>query len=290
MAERLPDFLVIGAYKSGTTSLFHELAAHPSIGIPEAKEVAQLVNPDVETAAGRKRYAAFFRSVADRAVVGEVAPQYTAAPRWTDAAERARDLLGPALKLVYMVRHPVERAASHVHHRRRPPDDDALRVPLPNGGFFEADVSCYGHQIAPWLEHFGRCRILVVPFERYRAAPGEVRRSILTFLDVDPELGGPPGVHANAAAGRVPKPSWLRGMLRSRVYRAHVQPRLPRGLRAGVSRRILPAVTPSQPPPIDLPAATRAELHGALAPDIARFHRLMGLTAPLWPDFPLDAE
>jgi len=286
MGERLPDFLVIGAYKSGTTSLFRDLAGHPEIGVPEAKEVRSLVHDAVLSPEGRARYAAYFRAVADRPVVGEVAPQYTAEPYWRGVAERAAKLMGSELRVIYVVRHPIVRIASHLAHRdRAAPGPAEIDGALPSGRFFEADVSCYGYQVAPWLRHFPRRQIHIVPFERYAEAPQTVCAEVFAFLGVDPGFATGAGAHANATAERPQKPRHVRRLLSARLYRLYVQPYVPRGLRSAVSRTLFPPAreTASQP---TLPPPSAQALYAALAPDIAAFHRELELAQPLWPDLP----
>ena len=54
-AMRLPDFLIIGAMKSGTTGLFFDLCSHPRVFLPENKEPTRLASDDVLTTEGRQK-------------------------------------------------------------------------------------------------------------------------------------------------------------------------------------------------------------------------------------------
>lgn len=286
-ARRRPDFLVIGAYKSGTTSLFHELAAHPDIGVPAAKEVAHLVRPEVTHANGLARYEAYFHPLRHYPIVGEVAPQYTAAPRWTGVAARARDILGPDLKLIYIVRHPLDRIVSHLAHREAAAPELALGAQVPVGMFHEADISRYGMQIDPWLSAFPRANLLVVTFEAYRDDPASVRQALFTFLGAgDPPVKGP-AVQANVTANRRRKPDWLKRFLRHHAYRAYLQPLLPVKIRQQAGQLISRQAYLKTGPAESMSETTRSVLHETLKPDIADFYTKLGRTGPLWADFPL---
>ena len=107
-AAYLPDFLIVGAMKSGTTTLYRDLILHPDVFMPEDKEPETLANssdPDQI----RREYRTLFPRLAEGLVKGEASTAYTKRPDFEGVAERAREVLGPGLKVVYMRRDPVER-------------------------------------------------------------------------------------------------------------------------------------------------------------------------------------
>lgn len=285
----LPNFLVIGAYKAGTTSIFEDLARHPEIGVPAAKEVGHLAGPEVMTAEGRRRYASYFAPLKGQRRRGEVAPQYTAAPKWTGAAARARELLGEDLRLIYVVRHPLTRLYSHLVHRGRTPEVLFGQGGCPPPGEVpEFDASRYGTQIEPWLAQFPPDRLLVVAFENYRDAPAEVRRRMFRFLGVADRSADAPPTHANATGMRRQKPFWLQRALNSDLYRARIKGYVPAELRRGAARILAKRPTAqSGEARRDLDPMISARVREALLPDIRMFYRQVGVTDPLWPDFPL---
>src|SRR3954469_9979377 len=90
----LPDFLVIGAYKAGTTSLDRYLRTHPEIFLPAVKEPSYFAFTGPNDAGrprppgavtDRGKYLALFDSVADERAIGEVSPEYLAHPDAADA-------------------------------------------------------------------------------------------------------------------------------------------------------------------------------------------------------------
>lgn len=278
--ERLPDFLIVGAMKSGTTSLYHDLRLHPGIFLPEDKEPENLCSDAVLSPAGREQYSALFRRAGPHQMVGEASTAYTKLPDFPGVAGRAKELLGTALRIVYLVRHPVDRAISQHKHEHAWGEvdvgfDEALeRYPR------YAAYSSYGSQMAAWLEHYPREQIHLVHFERYVARRAECTAEVFRFLGVPP-LAAPidaAGIY-NADEGRtVVRGVWDR-VYRSPLYRQGVRRLLSIETRHRLRSRLLPA-----PPPPPAPASeeARAVLRDRVQDDVQRFHRMFDLEEPLW--------
>ena len=105
----LPDFLVIGAQKAGTTALYAYLRWHPGITGPSWKEVSFF---DRHWWRGEFWYRGQFPLRSGQRLVGEASPSYLFHPL---APERVRSLV-PEAKLIALVRDPVDRAYSHYQH------------------------------------------------------------------------------------------------------------------------------------------------------------------------------
>ena len=106
-----PDFLIVGAMKAGTTTLYHDLSEHPDIFLPVLKE------PEVLTTLERldemrAYYARLFRPARPGQLKGEASTAYTKRPNNEGVAEKARALCGDGLKIIYIRRDPVERIRS----------------------------------------------------------------------------------------------------------------------------------------------------------------------------------
>src|SRR5688500_15058077 len=119
----LPDFLGIGAMKSGTTWLYHNLKLHPDIYMPSPKELHYF---DKNFHLSLRRYAKNFRHASGK-VRGEITPRYGVLPPSRIAYIRH---VMPDVRLVFMMRNPVDRAWSHMLHDytkrdRRPYDEIA---------------------------------------------------------------------------------------------------------------------------------------------------------------------
>jgi hypothetical protein len=181
----LPNLLVIGAMKGGTTSLWEYLRQHPEIFMSPTKEIHFFDDP-----AHRNRGVAWYErhfaeATAEHRVLGEATPAYTRFPLHRDVPARAAELL-PGARLIYVLRDPVARIRSHYLHHR------SLGIePLP---FARAvvehstyvDTSRYALQIDQWLRHFPREQLLVLTSERLRQSQRAVMAEVYDFLGVDP--------------------------------------------------------------------------------------------------------
>ena len=204
-ARPLPDFLIIGAQKAGTTALYAYLRRHPAITGPSWKEVSYF---DRHYARGEAWYRGNFPNVvrARGKLVGEASPSYIFHPL---GPERVKALV-PEARLVALVRNPVDRALSHYHHEvalgREPLRfEDALdaeeerlrgeaeRLAAEPGYFSQAWWSHaykargrYAEQLERWLELFPREQLLILPSEDLDTDPEWTHAQVLEFLGATP--------------------------------------------------------------------------------------------------------
>ncbi len=188
-AERhgaLPNLIVIGGLKCGTTSLHHYLNLHPEITMSRPKELNFFVS-ELNWGLGPEWYASHFDRSA--AVRGESSPHYTNLPRFEGVAERMRELLGAEAQIVYMVRDPIERMLSHYSHNvgggyESRPIDTALADP--ESAYVAR--SRYAMQLRPYLNSFERDRVLIVANEDLAGEREATVRSVFEFCGVDPSF------------------------------------------------------------------------------------------------------
>jgi hypothetical protein len=107
--QRLPNFLCIGVQKAGTTLLYEILRQHPQIFLPQVKEV-HFFDIDENFNKGIEWYQQHFYGSEDYKLVGDVTPAYIF---FEHVPERIKQILGPEIKLLIMLRNPVDRAYSH---------------------------------------------------------------------------------------------------------------------------------------------------------------------------------
>ena len=185
--RRLPNFLVIGAMKAGTTSLYHYLSAHPEIFMPKIKEV-DFFTEELNWGRGFDWYERQFAPAApDVVALGEASTSYTKHPRYKGVPERIATHL-PKVKLVYVVRDPIERIRSHYQHNaalgdeRRPIDEAVVDNPI------YVDYSRYAMQIERYLQCFSREQLLVITSEALLHDRRPTVRAVYEFLQVDPNV------------------------------------------------------------------------------------------------------
>ena len=178
----LPNFLIIGAMKGGTTSLYHYLKEHPEVFMPETKELHYFV-AEKNFRRGVEWYQRQFAKAGDVAAIGEASPDYAKYPIHQGIPERIARLL-PEARLIYVIRHPLERIRSHYLHdvacgRERRPIGDAV----PGNEHFLAPTR-YALQIDQYLDHFSRDQLLVVTSEQLRHDRDRTMRRVHRFIGV----------------------------------------------------------------------------------------------------------
>ena len=247
---RFPNFLVIGAMKAGTTTLYEDLRAHPGIFLPE-KELASLNAADVVTTAGRARYAKLFASAGDEQLPGEVSATYAKLPDSSSGVvDRAAQLLGDEFRVLYLVRDPVDRVVSHHHHEvSRGGTESSIDVAVKRRPHL-LDYTRYATQLRPWVDLLGVSRVRVVQFEKYVNDRSRVLDEICRFLGVGFAEGGSNSelIH-NASAGRPIASGRMGRVVRSSAYHRFVRPLVPEGARRLGGRLLLPKAPPRPHPP-----------------------------------------
>ena len=185
----LPNLVVIGAAKCGTTSLHEYLDAHPDISMSRRKELDFFV-PDKNPGYGLDWYESQFE---DAPVRGESSPSYSVHPYRPGVPERMQAVI-PGARLVYLVRDPIERIVSHYVHRSvNHPYIGSLEEALadPEHGPELVAYSRYWHQLEQYLAYFPPEQILVVESDELGSRRDETLRRVFRFLGVDPDYRSP---------------------------------------------------------------------------------------------------
>ena len=182
----LPNLIIIGGLKCGTTSLHHYLNLHPEIAMSRPKELNFFVS-ELNWPLGRDWYAGHFDPSAR--IRGESSPHYTNRPSFNGVPGRMRELLGSDVRLVYVVRDPIDRMLSHyLHNVGGGYEDRSLADALSDPESSYVARSRYFFQVDPYLEEFGAERVHIVGREELKAdRPGTMRRTF-DFLGVDPNF------------------------------------------------------------------------------------------------------
>ena len=201
----LPDFLIIGAQKAGTTSLYHYLDKHPQIRTALAKEVHFF---DYNYGLGENWYRAHFPTYLEKwrgaFKTGEASPYYLFYPH---APLRVKQIL-PHVQLIVLLRNPIERAYSHYQHQVRLgleelPFEEALeQEPTRLLGEFENIIlddeyysfnyqnysylarGMYADQLERWFRLFPREQFLILPSDEFYAYTAGAYARVQEFLHV----------------------------------------------------------------------------------------------------------
>jgi hypothetical protein len=291
-----PTFLIIGAAKAGTTSLYWYLSQHPEVYMSPIKEPAfwafgesdhHFTGPgDVDRVAIRtvEQYQRLFTArIAERAS-GEASVQYLFSTR---AADRIRQRL-PEMRLIAILRQPAERAFSHfLMHQRygiEPLTDfEAALAAEParlragwHPTWLYRQRGYYFQQLQVYYERFRRDQIMVCLYDDLVADPLALMRRIYEFIDVDPSFVAT--IERHNVGGVLPRSRRLVAGLRSPVVRTFSNRLLPTGLR----ERLVKVARKRLFVRVSLPDDLRAELTDGYRGDITQLQQLIGRDLALW--------
>jgi hypothetical protein len=299
MAGRLPNFVVVGAAKCGTTSLWHYLAQHPDVFLPRRRKELHHFAADAlrahsagpgdgraleDLCASWEEYVHQFVDARDQAAVGDVSPSYFAYP---ESAEAIRQRLGRP-RIVVILREPVQKALSQYSHLVR---DGRETLPLwkalqaePErraqgyGALWRyAEGGLYAAPMARFLDLFGKDRVQVLFFEELVRDPAATMRSLFGFLGVDPAVPIDTSVVHNRSGA--PRSRRLAALLtQQNPLRSLARRLLPPRVTATVAWWLIGLNTGEKPV---LDPRSRRFLDERLAPDVERLQQVLG-RRPAW--------
>jgi hypothetical protein len=186
----LPNLIIIGAQKCGTTSLHHYLSLHPQVRMSQMKELNFFCAEGIKRRNWHRGVEWYKSNFTGRATIyGESSPNYTSHPFIPGVPERMYSVV-PEAKLIYLVRDPIERMISGYLNRyadRR--EDRSLAEALAD---FEASDyllrSKYYMQLERYLAYFPRSQLFVLTQEALYARRRETLRQVFRFLGVDEDF------------------------------------------------------------------------------------------------------
>lgn len=187
MGRFLPNLIVIGAQKCGTTSLHYYLSLHPQISMAGAKEL-DFFMADRNWTRGVEWYKSHFAHPTP--VRGESSPGYSNHPWFPGVPVRMAAVL-PNARLIYLVRDPIQRIVSHYLQRlslglEHRPLAEALADAGPTNLYVTR--SLYHWQVQQFLPFYPLERILIVATEDLYHRRLETLRRVFSFLNVDPDF------------------------------------------------------------------------------------------------------
>ena len=240
-----PNLFVIGAMKSGSTTLHELLGGHPDICMSEPKEPCFFVDPDVLNSIwpemwargywkNEEAYLALFSVKPSARYFGESSTDYTKLPAIDGVVERIA-AYSPEARLLYIMRDPVDRTISHYWHmvEHRGETRSPIRAICEDSQY--TDVSNYAMQIEPYIQRFGRDHLYTLTFEALTGDAQNTMRRVFHWLGLmtEFETSSRATVH-NVTPNQVHRMrvgmGWLRNLRRSTLWE-RVGPMVPSRIR-----------------------------------------------------------
>lgn len=297
----MPNFLIIGAAKAGTTAVYAYLSQHPQVFMSEWKEPSFFAlegNPTPfagpRDAIGERqrtrnlaRYQELFRDARHQLAVGEASTLYLFTEQ---AAPRIRHYL-PDVKLMAILRNPIERAFSAYRYLRRDEreplttfeealeaEESRLRANWEPIWAYRAGGRYYA-QVKRYFDLFRQDQIAIYLYEDFERRPAEILREMFAFLGVDPTFEPDMSIRYNVS-----------GDVRSRFVHSLfaapsatkdvLRPLLPRTMRQRLRGLIMARNTRLNPSA--MAPETRQALAAFYREDMARLSELLGRDLSVW--------
>jgi hypothetical protein len=180
----LPDFVIIGAQKGGTSFLYYLLTRHPLVEPAARKELHFFDQPE-HFDNGAEWYRRCFPRVGSkdgqRSITGEATPYYLFDP---PVAERMAKIV-PKTQLIALLRNPIDRAYSHYQMQvKRGTEPRSFEEAIEQQHSSYVSRGIYVDQLLRWFEFFSKEQMLILKSEDFFERPVETLKVVLTFLDL----------------------------------------------------------------------------------------------------------
>jgi len=243
----LPTFIIAGAPKAGTTSLYHYLSEHPEVFMSEPKEVNFFSREEIEAqglyypdfkARTLQEYEALFDRAGSAKAIGEGSVSYLFYP---SVPIKIKETI-PNVKIIILLRDPVERAYSHylMDYRLGLVDVPFETIVTGNSDHPKQELyyqqyvllGMYYEQVRRYLDVFGSDQVRIYLQDDLKSRPVSVISDLYAFLGVDPSCLPDMGKQHNAFS--MPKNRWVRALYSSARTRSFVKGLAPRSLRSRI--------------------------------------------------------
>jgi hypothetical protein len=281
----MPNLIIVGGLKCGTTSIHHYLGLHPEIQMSKPKELNFFVE-ELNWDLGLDWYASRFD---DRfSVRGESSPHYTNLPRFTGVPNRIHANC-PDARLIYMVRDPIKRILSHWVHATGAGYETRELIPtLSDPANSYTQRSLYWMQLQPYLELFDRSRIAIITQEELQTERDETMRKAFAFAGVDESFSSEhfDREWEKSSAKQGDKYQFMEKLIKLPGFRSFDRnfDRLPESLRWVVEKVVHDPEKPPAPKP-ELPDDLFETLRGRFGEDVAALQRFAGREFAGWHEY-----
>ncbi len=279
--EIWPNFFIVGAPRSGTTSLYEYLRRVPGVYMSPVKEPNYFApgfyrryreKPILDFGkyfGNQEKYLELFEPVKDEVAVGEASASYLSDP---EVPGRIKEAV-PEARIIMILRDPVERAYSHYLQNvnngwQRLPFEEAARLDL------YLEPSLYAKQVQKYLDAFGSDHVRVLIFEEFIQEPGKTVSELLKFLGVNAGASTLVGEAHNFFT--TPRWPFTGRIIRSRLGRLAMRVLIPSQARRIIRQQVVGRKA-SKPP---MPEKTRRFLEEVFRSDVERLEQILGRSLP----------
>src|SRR3954454_18370055 len=281
----LPNLIIIGGLKCGTTSIHHYLGLHPAIQMSKPKELNFFVE-EMNWDLGLDWYASRFDDRFEEG--GESSPHYTNLPRFEGVPERIKQSC-PDARLLYMVRDPIKRILSHwVHATGAGYETGDLVEVLSRPDTSYMNRSKYWMQLQPYLERFDRSQIEVIAQEELQGEREETMRKAFAFAGVDATFTSEQFDREweKSSAKQGDKYQFMEKLIKLPGFRSFDRnfDRLPESMRWIVEKVVHAREKPPPPKPV-LPDELFETVRGRFGSDVAALQEFAGREFACWHDY-----
>lgn len=272
--------LIIGAMKSGTTSLFHVLSQHPQIAAASVKEPKFFSEDDVWNRGWEWYLGLWSWDAARHRIALEASTAYTTFPARPETPSRIASIKDASFRFVYIMRHPARQIESNIRHTLYVGWGQSLDDGIPP---WMIDTVRYAMQLDRYVAKFPRESLLLLTLEQFQQEPQVVLQQVCRFLGVSDTFEFRRADERYNAGEAYEIPGWLARILRDGSLSRWLVARTPRSLRYRI-RALLPRVA-RQEGALGRHKMTDAEqfaLLEELAPDLRRLQDTYGVDVTRW--------
>lgn len=182
--KRIPNLFIVGAMKSGTTSLHNYLDTHPDIFMSKKPKETQYFVTELNWSKGENWYLSLFESAGNAKIIGESSTDYTKLPRYQGVVQRIATF-NPESRIIYIIRDPVERSISNYWWQVQFSAEGRDMLTAMKKVQDITDISYYAMQLKPYIETFGRERVMALTLEELKSSPTKTLQNLFQWLGVD---------------------------------------------------------------------------------------------------------
>lgn len=212
--NKLPNFIIIGAGKCGTTSLHNYLNQHPDIYLCPQKETYFFVPDHIRSKfqpwgaiTNLEDYTNLFRDASQDNIIGEISTTYY---RHAETAKKIYQII-PQVKIIAILRDPANRAFSdyQMHFRKGNEKEDFASIISPENRYIKPGF--YYSELIPYFEVFPKEQIKILLFTDLVKNPTSFIKDLFEFIEVDSQFS--PDTSKKSRAGGLPKNNTLNNLL-----------------------------------------------------------------------------